>query len=109
MDERSESGTESIVRVRLRRAGIRPQLQLEVVEGVRVDLLVGDRLVIEIDGREFHDGSVAFEKDRRRDLLLKALGFEVLRVSCAQVLGDWEAVLETILTMMDRGQHLSAT
>ena len=105
-DKRSESGTESIVRVGLLRVGIRPRLQVRVLDDVRVDLVIGDRLVIEVDSREFHDDPEAFERDRRRDLLLKALGFEVVRVSYAQVMGDWSSILTTILMMMDRGQHL---
>ena len=68
--------------------------------------MIGDRLVIEVDSREFHDDPKAFERDRRRDLLLKALGFEIVRVSYAQVMGDWSSILTTILMMMDRGQHL---
>ena len=105
-DARSESGTESIVRVGLVRAGIRPRLQVWVLKDVRVDLLIGDRLIIEVDSREFHDDPEAFERDRRRDLLLKALGFEVLRLSYAQVMGDWPTILTAIQTLMQRGQHL---
>ena len=108
-DKRSESGTESIVRVGLLRAGIRLRLQVWVLHDVRVDLLIGDRLVIEVDSREFHDDPDAFERDRRRDLLLKALGFEVVRVSYAQVMGDWLGILATIQAMVSRGQHLRRT
>ncbi len=108
-DRRSESGTESIVRWGLVRAGIRPRLQVWVLEEVRVDLLIGDRLVIEVDSRAFHDDPDAFERDRRRDLLLKSLGFEVLRLSYAQVVGDWPGVLASILALMDRGQHVRLT
>lgn len=106
VDARSESGIESIVRARLRRAGIPSRTQVVVFAGMRVDLVVGDRLIIETDGREFHDDPLAFERDRRRDLLLKALGYEVLRLSYAQVMGDWESVLGAIQSMMARGQHL---
>ncbi len=62
----SESGTESKVRLllRTRRIGHRPQVYIARVG--YVDLLVGDRLVVEIDGAAYHTGP-EFEEDRRRD------------------------------------------
>jgi len=46
----------------------------------RVDCLWPDqRLVVELDGYEFHRGRMAFERDARRDNRLKRAGFQVLR------------------------------
>jgi very-short-patch-repair endonuclease len=54
--------------------------------GMEVDFLWRSRhLVVETDGYRYHRGNVAFEDDRRRDLALRALGFEVLRLSYRQV------------------------
>ena len=95
----SESGIETLVRVRLAAIGISAALQVRLAEGIRVDLLVDERLVIEADGREFHDDPDSFERDRGRDLFLKAFGFEVLRLSYRQVIGDW-ASCEAAITRM---------
>lgn len=103
VDARSESGLESIARYRLRglRIAVRPQVQ---VPGVgRVDLLIGDRLVLELDGRQWH-GSDRFEADRLRDRELHARGFLVLRASLSQVL-EWRTLEEQVLRIVRRRAH----
>lgn len=46
------------------------------------------RLVVEVDGRDPHDTSVAFLEDRRRDRRLKALGYDVLHFTWAEVVHE---------------------
>jgi very-short-patch-repair endonuclease len=46
------------------------------------------RLVVETDGYRYHRGRAAFEGDRDRDLDLRAMGYEVVRLSFRQVTGD---------------------
>lgn len=46
---------------------------------------VEQRLIVETDGYQAHRGRGAFEDDRGRDLKLRALGFEVVRLSYRQV------------------------
>jgi very-short-patch-repair endonuclease len=104
LDGRAESGIESLVRVRLVQAGAPAEPQV-VIPGVgRVDLLVGDRLVIEVDGREFHGGA-RFEADRARDLELAARGLRVVRLSYRQVVHDWGATQDALLRLLDAGEH----
>lgn len=79
-DPLSQSGTESLVRVRLRRRGIRVQTQFRRRGVGRVDLLIGDRMVIECDSDEFHSGDEAQERDYDRDLELIDGDFLVLRL-----------------------------
>lgn len=51
-----------------------------------VDFLWRDRrLIVETDGYLYHRGKTAFEDDRARDLELRALGYEVVRLSERQV------------------------
>jgi very-short-patch-repair endonuclease len=51
-----------------------------------VDFLWRDRhLIVETDGFKYHRGRTAFLDDRDRDLRLRALGFEVVRLSERQV------------------------
>lgn len=51
------------------------------------------RVVVELDGRAFHDTALAFEEDRRRDRLLNAAGWRVLRVTWRQLRDEADAVL----------------
>lgn len=96
LDERAESGTESMVRFRLRRLGMKVRSQV-FIEGVgRVDLLVGKRLVIEVDSREHHTGEAAYTRDRRRDLVLVAGDMIVLRLTYRQIVYEWDDTLAYI-------------
>jgi very-short-patch-repair endonuclease len=42
-------------------------------------------LAVETDGFIYHRGRTAFEDDRARDLTLRALGYEVLRIADRQI------------------------
>lgn len=101
----SESGIETLVRNRLQNRHVQVRSQV-VVPGVgRVDLLVGNCLVIEVDGYEHHGSRESYEADRARDRRLRALGFQVVRVSYRQVMYDWPCVEADILAMVRRGDH----
>jgi hypothetical protein len=54
------------------------------------------RVVVELDGRAFHDTSLAFEEDRRRDRLLHAAGWRVVRVTWRQLRDEGGAVLDDL-------------
>lgn len=103
--DRAESGTETMVRLRLRNRGIRVTPQVWIRGVGRVDLLVGDRLIIEVDGREYHAGSAQFEADRARDRHATQLGYLVVRLTYRQVLYDWPDVVEDILAVVRRRDH----
>ncbi len=99
-----ESGIEFIVWHRLlRRLDARRQVMIPMVG--RVDFLIGDRLVIEVDGRGFHDSDSSFESDRRRDAALSALGYRVLRFSYRQVLRAFGEVENAIRAAVARCDH----
>jgi very-short-patch-repair endonuclease len=102
VDGRSESIIESVTRVRCRRLGLRVRIQVRVAPGLRVDLLVGEKLVVEVDGREHHSDPAAFERDRVRDARLAALGYRVLHFSYRQVMYNWPAVEAAILVAAGR-------
>jgi very-short-patch-repair endonuclease len=54
----------------------------QVVAGHEVDIFWPDqRLIVELDGREYHDDEDAFEDDRDKDADLVAAGFRVVRVT----------------------------
>lgn len=96
LDPRAESGIESIARVRLRAAGIPTEVQVGVAPGVRVDLVVDERVAVELDGAAYHSGALEFENDRARDAVLNAWGLRALHFSYRQVMDDWPTVLSTI-------------
>lgn len=105
VDARSEAGTETMVRLRLRALRVATRIQVRVMQGVRVDLLIGDRLVIECDSKEHHTDLEAYERDRARDRRLVARGFIVIRLSYRQIHDDWPAIEQDILAVVRRGDH----
>jgi very-short-patch-repair endonuclease len=101
----SESGGESLTKFRLVRMRIPFAQQIEIEGAGRVDFLIGERLVIEIDGAEFHTSREAFEEDRRRDAVLVSAGYRVLRFSYAQVERRWTEVSGSIRASLERRDH----
>ncbi len=105
VDANAQSGLESLARLHLRSLGIRVRTQVPIRGVGRVDVLIGDRLVLELDSRTHHLGS-GYETDRQRDLELFRQGFIVLRVSYHAVMHDWQSVQDAILLAVRRGDHL---
>lgn len=102
-DGKAESGIETLARLALRSRNIRVRTQVAIAGIGRVDLLIGDRLVLELDGREWHTD---FERDRARDRALVARGYLVIRASYRQVMAEWPLVESQILTLVRRREHL---
>lgn len=100
----SDSGLESIFLTRLDwlKSRIVPQAW---VHGHRVDFLIGERLVIQIDGAT-HAGKQR-DSDNRHDAVLDGLGYHVIRVGYWQVVDDWPAVQQLIMTALAQGRHLA--
>jgi very-short-patch-repair endonuclease len=103
-DAGSQSGLETLVRLLLRSRNIRVRSQVWFTGIGRVDLLVGERLILELDGAQFHQGE-NFEADRERDLALQMRGYIVIRLSYRQVMGKWDVVMGAILELIARGEH----
>jgi very-short-patch-repair endonuclease len=104
-DPNAASGLETKARLGLRRYNIASRSQVKIRGVGNIDLLVGDRLVVETDGREWHQKPEAYLEDRRRDLALAELGYVVLRLSYAQVMDEWDRVVDIIRAMVARGEH----
>jgi very-short-patch-repair endonuclease len=66
------------------------------------------KLVIEIDG-EAHDRGDRPERDIVRDAAMRNAGYEVLRISAADVLKDMEAVILTIRAAAESPLHRAST
>jgi len=96
----SESGLESLLRWRLRRHGLRLRAQVTILAVGRVDFLIGDRLILEVDGRLGHvDGDR--HKDLVRDANAALWGFSSLRFDYAMVVHDWDLVERAILAALN--------
>lgn len=100
----SDSGLETIARLLLHRQHVHVRTQV-LMDGVRhVDLLVGDRLILELDGRSFHSRE-DFERDRAQDLELALRGYLVVRLSYRMVTADWDRTQRAVVELIRRGLH----
>jgi len=74
----------------------RPESNVRVL-GYEVDHVWRDaKLVVEVDGGRFHGHQRSFERDRRRDQVLVAAGYRVMRVTGLQLEREPLAVLARI-------------
>lgn len=101
----SDSGVESIFRTRLRWLRIRIVSQAWI-DGHRVDFLIGERLVVQIDGGT-HVGPQR-TSDNQHDARLHLNGYHVIRVGTWQVLEDWPAVQSSVMSAIAQGFHLGS-
>lgn len=101
----ADAGTESIFRTRLSwlKTPITPQVW---ILGHRVDFLIGERLVVQIDGG--HHVGTQRTSDIAHDALLKLNGYHVIRISYEQLMNQWHAVQATILGAIGQRLHLAA-
>lgn len=100
----ADSGTETIFFTRLAwlEVAITPQVWLF---GHRVDFLLGDRLVVQIDGGH-HVGSQR-TSDIAHDALLKLHGYHVIRIGYEQLMNGWPEVQRVILAAIGQRLHLA--
>lgn len=92
------------VQGRLTGGGITLDLQVGV-EFYRLDFLVNERLVVEIDGAKYHSSPEAMERDQRRDAFLRDRGYEVLRIPAKYPLyipGEAIDRVRAVLPVIDR-------
>lgn len=68
------------------------------VNGYRADFAIPNRgLLVEIDGRAYHDNAEAFYADRQRDRQLVGCGWRVLRIAAREVYEDAGACVAEVL------------
>jgi len=96
-DPRAESGTETRVRLFLARRGYKVRSQPSVRGVGRVDLLVGESLIIECDSHAHHTGEANYRGDRSRDLNATASGHRVVRLTWEQVFLTWATTQALLL------------
>lgn len=101
----ADAGTETYIRERLSWLKLRLLIQTWIA-GHRVDVLIGGRLVLQIDGKH-HVGAQRSE-DIRHDAELRLMGYHVIRVSYQQLMHDWPAVQDLIMRAVAQGLHLAS-
>jgi very-short-patch-repair endonuclease len=73
-----------------------------VVEGWTVDALWRrERVVVELDGADNHSSRGQIERDRRKDLQLRAAAYVVLRYTWAQVALEAPAVTSDVRAILN--------
>ena len=76
-----------------------------IVEGWTVDALWrSERVIVELDGRDNHSSPGQLERDRRKDLQLRAAGYLVVRYTWAQIITQPEAVIADLLAILSSGR-----
>lgn len=100
----ADSGLESIFISRLRWMGLRMLPQAWILDR-RVDLLIGERLVVQIDGAT-HTGAQR-TRDIAHDAQLLLRGYHPLRFSYEQVMERWHDVQAVIMEAVAQGKHLA--
>ena len=75
------------------------------IAGHRVDFLIGDRLVLQIDGG--HHVGAQREADIEHDAALMLLGYHVVRVDYRQIIDRWHTVQDMIARAVAQGLHLA--
>lgn len=101
----ADSGLETIVIHRLGWLRV-PMLPQAWILGHRVDLLVGDRLIVQLDGAT-HTGEQR-TRDITHDALLTLQGYHVLRFSYEPVMHQWPHVQQIITEAIAQGLHRAA-
>ncbi len=78
----------------------RPEVNVKV-GGIEVDFFWRRRkAIVETDGWRYHRGRVAFDNDRERDLTLRELGFDVVRLSERQIEQEPDRVVSVLTCLL---------
>jgi very-short-patch-repair endonuclease len=81
-----------------------PELNVEMhIDGRRIEadcLWRKQRVIIELDGRDAHDSTPAFESDRARDLALLVAGWKTGRVTSARMRRDGHALARELRAIL---------
>ena len=89
-----------------RRYGLpKPEVNVEIGQ-YEADFVWRDLgFVVETDGYKYHRGQQAFREDRRRDLELRSLGYEVQRLSDEQVDEEPQRVAAILREVLASARH----
>lgn len=104
VDARAESGLETLLRLAFEREGWSVELQVRIDGVGRVDLVINGWLVIEADGRAWHDDPKAAQRDRLRNSALVLSGFRWHRFGYEQVMFDLDGCVAVVRALLASGR-----
>lgn len=96
MSRPKASPLEVCARYHLLAAGLVVQEEVLVPGVGRVDFVVAGRLIVEIDGFEFHSNRTHYRQDRNRWNTATAKGYHTLRITAELVLGNPELFVQLV-------------
>lgn len=102
--ELSDSGLETRFIRGMRQVGVTVQQQVRI-DGRPLDGRIGDSLLVQLDGFEFHRSAADRRRDIEADARLTLQGYTVLRFDYFQVFFQWDYVVDTILMAIAQGLH----
>ncbi|MFW2512461.1 type IV toxin-antitoxin system AbiEi family antitoxin domain-containing protein [Demequina sp. SO4-13] len=95
-DPSCQSPLETFARVALREAGLPVATQVHLPGVGRVDFVVDDAVVVEVDGSTYHMNERSFWDDRRRDRVTQVGGRLALRFTRQDVERDLAGLVDTV-------------
>lgn len=100
----ADAGTETIFRTRMAWLDLPITPQVWII-GHRVDFLIGERLVVQIDGG--HHVGTQRTSDIAHDVELMLRGYHVIRIGYDQLMNHWADVQSLILAAIAQRLHLA--
>lgn len=105
----TRSEIERVTRRLLAAAGLTQPKVNQRVAGYEVDFLwPRERVILEVDSLTFHGHARAFERDRRKTMVLEDAGYHVIRVTRRQLIEEPYWVVAHIARALDRHARKAA-
>lgn len=108
VDARAEAGSESIMRLLMRKLGCQVESQVDIPGVGRVDFLVDGWLIVECDSEAHHSSWEQQRRDRRRDQAAAALGYATFRPIAEDIFWHREVVVAALRGFLALGDALAA-
>ena len=99
MDPRSESGIETVTRVRLILAGHSVEIQRVLPNNQRMDVLIDNKVALEVDSK-YHADPGQYARDNRKGILIANQRYIPLRASYQDITQNWDQVYRAIRQML---------
>ncbi|WP_140162915.1 type IV toxin-antitoxin system AbiEi family antitoxin domain-containing protein [Agreia sp. VKM Ac-1783] len=106
LDPAADSGPESIVRVRMRRAGFEVEPQASIPGSSDLDLLINGVVGLDIDSRAWHTGEEQTSWDYGKTLQSFAFGRPTLRILPHHIFDLWPSTLAAISRVVSDAEEL---
>ncbi|WP_167131306.1 hypothetical protein [Paramicrobacterium chengjingii] len=100
VDARADSGLESRIRVRLVRLGHRVDVQVPLPGASDLDLLVDDRVGLDLDGDSFHSTPEQRKRDLAKGLISMKQGIPTVRAGYSHALNNWDIVYVALTRLL---------